>query len=1018
MPHFYQHLKDLVDTAQRIASDGPAFSDALKNIDAIDDRLLLLERVLALMSKLGRSESTEKEKIIAAKMQQLTIALLYNDLPHPASSYMRLPPSSTGLPPPNPSLRPGADPVNYAFRSADGSYYNPLFNQMGKAGSPYARSVPGLTAVPASSLPDANLVFDTLLARDEFVEHPGGISSLFFAFADLVIHSIFNTRHSDWSINDTSSYLDLSILYGNNEAQVDSVRRKDGCGRLWEDVFADSRLLLMPPASCALLILMSRNHNYIALKIRNINERKKYTSEFKNDAEMLKQDDEIFNRARLVNCGFFMQIILRDYVGAILGLARDRNDWRLDPLAATRSVTHEVSPRGEGNVVSIEFNLLYRWHATLSRDDTTWTENLFKKLLGPDTDPSSLNPATFAAAAGKLLRPNGDVKTWTFSELKRGPDGRFSDDDLARIIQHASGTRAGSFKARGVPHALKVIEVLSIEQARHWGACTMNEFRKFIGLKPFAKFEDWNSNPDIARSAEKLYKHVDNLELYVGLQAEEAKEPGDGAGLCPGYTVSRAILADAVSLTRGDRFLTVDFTPFNLTSWGYNDCKADLNDGSYGGILTKLLYRTLPHHYSTNSAYAHFPFLDPKFMKDKVPKAMVKEYEWDAPSSPMRVVVVKGEADVNQVLKNSKVFGLDYETRLAGIVSKTALSHVPDVWKLIDSELSKHVEYLEQQTKALLDEKSYAHHGSSKYVVDIVNDVINLLPVRWIAHELAGLQHSDKHEQSEQQWYEKFSDVCQYTFVNIDSSSDWSLRYSSKKTYSEFKDTVVAHIEHRNSSLLNRRESETHSSSHGFLNKLHGSFREPKEVKNVDSESGYEHHEIMASSLFAAVVPTAAYFSKILALAFQHYLVHDEKREEIVHLAQRHTAEDRVKVVHLIRDALDSEPLTRTALQDAVLGESSVSVTTGDRIVVQGPLLGEHAHGLLHSKFFEAAAPRILGTLLSIHDIKPAPINPSTGTFTEFTEETTDGVRQRLYITLSGAVKPWPDSLNIEFAKK
>jgi linoleate 10R-lipoxygenase len=41
---------------------------------------------------------------------------------------------------------------------------------------------------------------------------------------------------------------------------------------------------------------------------------------------------------------------------------------------------------------------------------------------------------------------------------------------------------------------------------------------------------------------------------------EESKQPTDGAGLCPGYTISRAILADAVCLTRGDRFLTTDLT--------------------------------------------------------------------------------------------------------------------------------------------------------------------------------------------------------------------------------------------------------------------------------------------------------------------------------------------------------------------------------------------------------------------------------------------------------------------------
>jgi linoleate 10R-lipoxygenase len=61
-------------------------------------------------------------------------------------------------------------------------------------------------------------------------------------------------------------------------------------------------------------------------------------------------------------------------------------------------------------------------------------------------------------------------------------------------------------------------------------------------------------------AAEALYHDIDNLELYVGLQAEQAKEPRPGAGLCPGFTISRAILSDAVALTRGDRFMTIDHT--------------------------------------------------------------------------------------------------------------------------------------------------------------------------------------------------------------------------------------------------------------------------------------------------------------------------------------------------------------------------------------------------------------------------------------------------------------------------
>lgn len=151
--------------------------------------------------------------------------------------------------------------IKYAYRTVDGSDNNPLIPALGKAGTPYARSVPSFNIVPKAALPDPGLVFDTLLKRDKFVEHPGGISSLFFAFADLVTHSIFKTNHSDWTINDSSSYLDLSILYGSTEDQLASVRRGDGSGKLYEDVFADKRLLMMPAATCALLVLLCRNHN-------------------------------------------------------------------------------------------------------------------------------------------------------------------------------------------------------------------------------------------------------------------------------------------------------------------------------------------------------------------------------------------------------------------------------------------------------------------------------------------------------------------------------------------------------------------------------------------------------------------------------------------------------------------------------------------------------------------------------------------------------------------------------------
>jgi len=61
-------------------------------------------------------------------------------------------------------------------------------------------------------------------------------------------------------------------------------------------------------------------------------------------------------------------------------------------------------------------------------------------------------------------------------------------------------------------------------------------------LSAYSSFLEWNSNPEIAEVANNLYNNIDNLELYVGLQAEEVKPVVDGAGLCPGVFRSPVIL--------------------------------------------------------------------------------------------------------------------------------------------------------------------------------------------------------------------------------------------------------------------------------------------------------------------------------------------------------------------------------------------------------------------------------------------------------------------------------------------
>ncbi|KAJ2919416.1 hypothetical protein MD484_g1067, partial [Candolleomyces efflorescens] len=209
-----ENLQDLVRKPAFTVNDLPAIFDALQNKDGngIDDRLGLLEVGLVAMSRL-------RQYPISQKMQDAAVMLFYNALPHPPSTYLCLPPTILE---PKKGLGHTKPLAKYVYRSADGTNYNPLYPALGKARSPYARTVPS-KYISQRSLPEPGLVFDLLLKRDQYKEHPGGISSLFFAFANLITHSIFDTDHFDGRINNASSYLDLSVLYGSSEEQVDSV---------------------------------------------------------------------------------------------------------------------------------------------------------------------------------------------------------------------------------------------------------------------------------------------------------------------------------------------------------------------------------------------------------------------------------------------------------------------------------------------------------------------------------------------------------------------------------------------------------------------------------------------------------------------------------------------------------------------------------------------------------------------------------------------------------------------------
>ena len=208
------------------------------------------------------------------------------------------------------------------------------------------------------------------------------------------------------------------------------------------------------------------------------------------------------------------------------------------------------TPSGVGNQVSAEFNLAYRWHSCISDRDDKWTRDLYKELFGKEAEQVSLPELLQGLGKWEAGLPK-DPQKRPFAGLKRDADGKLPDDELVELLTSSIEDTAGAFGPNNIPTALKAITVLGMQQSRVWNIGSLNEFRKFFGLKPHETFEDICSEPAVADQLRHLYEHPDYVEMYPGLVSESAKVPMvPGVGIAPTFTISRAILSYLVDLFR------------------------------------------------------------------------------------------------------------------------------------------------------------------------------------------------------------------------------------------------------------------------------------------------------------------------------------------------------------------------------------------------------------------------------------------------------------------------------------
>ncbi|KAL9028738.1 MAG: hypothetical protein Q9180_007121, partial [Flavoplaca navasiana] len=334
------------------------------------------------------------------------------------------------------------------------------------------------------------------------------------------------------------------------------------------------------------------------------------------EAAWNKLDDDLFNTARLITCGMYVNVSIHDYLRALMGFHQFDTNFTLDPRVAMTE--HRNVSRGLGNQVTVEFNLLYRFHCAISLKDEDYTKELMKETSPDSTlDPNSLSMMQFFALSKAMaqdtkaepwLREFGLKNSETQDFRRNTLTGLFDDQQMVNQLQVSMDDPISQFGPRNVPLSLKNVEIMGILQARKWEIGTLNDFRDFFGLERHETFEDISKNLDIQNALRELYDHPDKVELYPGVFCESLKDMGAD----PGPTgldsaLWSAIFSDAITLVRSDRFYTVDWNTNSLTSWGMKEVSPD-NDTLKISVFHRLLQRAFPEWFPYDSIRFFHPF--------------------------------------------------------------------------------------------------------------------------------------------------------------------------------------------------------------------------------------------------------------------------------------------------------------------------------------------------------------------------------------------------------------------------
>ncbi|XP_020561319.1 prostaglandin G/H synthase 1 isoform X1 [Oryzias latipes] len=347
-------------------------------------------------------------------------------------------------------------------------------------------------------LPDVKLLTERFFRRQKFRPDPQGTNLMFAFMAQHFTHQFFKTnRKAEGGFTNALGHgVDASNIYGEELARQHELRlHKDGKlkyqllnGEMYPPTVSEVPVHMVYPDSLPPEQRLAIGQEVFGLLPGLTMYATIWLREHNRICDILKaehptwDDEQLFQTTRLIIIvslsGQIINIITEEYVQQLSGY---HLKLKFEP-SLLFNVRFQYSNR-----IALEFCHLYHWHP-----------------LMPDSfviDGDEIPLTSFIYNTSILMHYGVEKLVDAFSRQAAGQigGGRNSHEAVLKVAQ------------------------MVITESRRTRMQPFNEYRKRFNLKPYASFQEFTDDKEMAEGLEELYGDVDALEFYPGVLLEKAR---------------------------------------------------------------------------------------------------------------------------------------------------------------------------------------------------------------------------------------------------------------------------------------------------------------------------------------------------------------------------------------------------------------------------------------------------------------------------------------------------------------